>query len=62
MLARFVHFHHLLVRHGEPLDMELYVIMAAPAKVLERCEDYLVLPQETTRDLYSELWVELGSI
>ena len=41
--------------------MELYVIMAAPAKVLERCEAYLVLPQETTRDLYSELWVELGS-
>lgn len=40
--------------------MELYVIMATPAKVLERCEAYLVLPQET-RDLYSELWVELGS-
>ena len=42
--------------------MELYVIMATPAKVLERCEAYLFLPQETTRDLYSELWVELGSI
>ena len=55
-----MYFHHLLVRHGEPLDMELYVIMAAPAKVLERCEAYLVLPQET-RTLYNDLWIELGT-
>ena len=47
-------------QYGEPLDMELYEIMAAPQEVLDRCEAYLVLPQET-RDLYSELWVELGS-
>ena len=47
-------------QYGEPLDMELYEIMAAPQEVLDRCEAYLVLPQQT-RDLYSELWVELGS-
>ena len=37
-------------QYGEPLDMELYEIMAAPQEVLDRCEAYLVLPQET-RDL-----------
>ena len=47
-------------QYGEPLDMELYEIMAAPQEVLDRCEAYLVLPQET-RDLYSELWIELGA-
>ena len=47
-------------QYGEPLDMDLYEIMAAPQDVLDRCETYLVLPQET-RDLYSELWIELGA-
>lgn len=47
-------------QYGEPLDMELYEIMAAPQEILDRCEAYLVLPQ-ATRDLYSELWIELGA-
>ena len=45
--------------YGEPLDMELYEIMAAPQEVLDRCEAYLVLPEET-RALYNDLWIELG--
>ena len=45
--------------YGEPLDMELYEIMAAPQEVLDRCESYLVLP-EATRTLYNDLWIELG--
>ncbi len=45
--------------YGEPLDMELYEIMAAPQEVLDRCEAYLVLPEET-RTLYNDLWIELG--
>ena len=44
---------------GEPLDLELYGIMAPPAEVLERCEMYVVLPPRT-RALYNDLWVELG--
>ena len=47
-------------QYGEPLDMDLYEIMAAPQDVLDRCEAYLVLPQET-RDLYTELWIQLGT-
>lgn len=46
--------------YGEELDPELYEIMAAPAEVLERCELYEYLPQEI-QQLYSTLWVELGS-
>ena len=45
---------------GEPLDPELYEIMAPPAEVLERCESYVVLPQ-ATRKLYNDLWIELGA-
>lgn len=45
--------------YGEPLDMELYEIMAAPDAVLDRCEAYLVLPAET-RALYNDLWIQLG--
>lgn len=45
--------------YGEPLDMDLYEIMAAPQEVLDRCESYLVLPEET-RTLYNDLWIELG--
>ena len=33
--------------------------MAAPPEVLDRCEVYENLPQETL-SLYSDLWVELG--
>ena len=47
-------------QYGEPRDMELYEIMAAPQEVLDRCEAYLVLPYET-RLLYNELWVKLGT-
>jgi len=45
--------------YGEPLDPEIYEIMAAPQEVLDRCEAYLVLPPETRR-LYNDLWTELG--
>ncbi len=45
--------------YGEPLDMELYEIMAAPQEILDRCEAYLVLSTET-RTLYNDLWIELG--
>ena len=47
-------------QYGEPLDMELYEIMAAPQEVLDRCEAYLVLPQEI-RTLYNDLWIQLGT-
>ena len=47
-------------QYGEPLDQELYEIMAAPQEVLDRCESYMVLPQEI-RQLYNELWLELGA-
>ncbi|WP_295748006.1 extracellular solute-binding protein [uncultured Oscillibacter sp.] len=45
--------------YGEPLDPEMYDIIAAPQEVLDRCEAYLVLPLET-RKLYNDLWTELG--
>ena len=47
-------------QYGEPLDQELYEIMAAPQEVLDRCEAYLVLPQEI-RTLYNDLWIQLGT-
>ena len=47
-------------QYGEPLDQELYEIMAAPKEILDRCEAYLVLPQEI-RTLYNDLWIELGA-
>ena len=47
-------------QYGEPLDMDLYEIMAAPQDVLDRCEAYLVLPQEI-RTLYNDLWIQLGT-
>ena len=45
--------------YGEPLDMELYEIMAAPAEVLDRCTLYENLSSETLT-LYNDLWTELG--
>ena len=47
-------------QYGEPLDAELYEIMAAPQEILDRCEAYLVLPQEL-RTLYNDLWIQLGT-
>ncbi len=46
-------------QYGEPLDMELYEIMAAPSEVLDRCTMYENLPAETLA-LYNDLWIELG--
>ena len=45
--------------YGEPLDLDLYSIMAPPQSVLENCEAYLVRPMET-RTLYNDLWTQLG--
>ena len=45
--------------YGEPLDQELYEIMAAPKDVLARCSMYENLPAETLA-LYNDLWIELG--
>ena len=45
--------------YEEPLDPEIYAIMAAPAEVLDRCELYVSLPPET-RTLYNDLWITLG--
>ena len=46
-------------QNGEALDQELYNIMAAPADVLDRCELYVNLPQETLK-YYDKLWTQLG--
>ena len=45
--------------YEEPLDQEIYEIMAAPQEVLDRCELYTNLPSKT-RNLYNDLWIELG--
>ena len=45
--------------YGEPLDEEIYNIMAAPPEVLDRCELYINLPQETLK-FYNDLWTRLG--
>ena len=45
--------------YEEPLDPEIYEIMAAGEETLSRCESYLVLPAET-RKLYNQLWIKLG--
>jgi len=45
--------------YGEELDSDIYEIMAAPQEVLDRCESYVNLPQETL-DLYNDLWIQLG--
>ncbi len=46
-------------QYEEELDPEIYEIMAAPDEVLDRCEMYVCLPQET-RKLYNDLWIQLG--
>ena len=47
--------------YGEPLDMELYEIMAPGQDVLDKCEAYLVLPSDA-RTLYNDLWTQLGIV
>ena len=43
----------------EPLDPEIYEVMAPSEEVLRRCEIYENLPTETLR-LYDRLWTRLG--
>lgn len=43
----------------EPLDPEIYEVMAPSEEVLHRCEIYENLPTETLR-LYDRLWTRLG--
>lgn len=45
--------------YEEPLDPEIYEIMAASQETLDQCELYLTLPRET-RMLYNDLWTKLG--
>ena len=45
--------------YGEPLDMGLYEIMAAPQDVLDRCTLYENLPADIL-NLYNDLWTQLG--
>ena len=45
--------------YGEPLDMGLYEIMAAPQEVLDRCTLYENLPTDIL-NLYNDLWTQLG--
>ena len=45
--------------YEEPLDEDIYHIMAAPPEVLDRCELYINLPQETLK-FYNDLWTRLG--
>lgn len=45
--------------YGEPLDQETYEIIVTPQEILDRCQMYVVLPKET-RNLYNELWIQLG--
>jgi len=45
--------------YGEPLDQELYRVMAPPKETLAYCEMYELLP-EGVRTLYNDLWTQLG--
>ena len=45
--------------YEEPLDEEIYNIMAIPDEERERCELYVNLPQETLK-FYDKLWTQLG--
>lgn len=56
-LAQYPEYYE--AEYGEPLDSEIYEIMAAPQETLDRCESYVALPAEI-RKLYNDLWIELG--
>ncbi len=45
-------------QNGEPMEEELYQVMAAPKEILDNCEVYLNLPSETLQ-LYTDLWIDL---
>ena len=45
--------------YEEPLDPEIYAIMAPPQEVLDRCESYVNLPPDILA-LYNDLWIKLG--
>ena len=45
--------------YGEPLDEDIYHIMAIPDEERARCEIYVNLPQETLK-FYDKLWTQLG--
>ena len=45
--------------YEEPLDEEIYNIMAAPPEVLDRCQLYINLSQDTLK-FYNDLWTRLG--
>ena len=45
--------------YGEPMDQEIYEIMAIPDEVRQRCDLYVNLPRETLT-LYDKLWTRLG--
>ncbi len=45
--------------YEEPLDQEIYEIMAIPDEVRQRCDLYVNLPRETLT-LYDKLWTRLG--
>lgn len=46
-------------QYGEPIDPEVFATMAPPQEVLDRCEEFLVLPTDI-RMFYNELWIQLG--
>ena len=45
--------------YEEPLDEDIYSIMAIPDEERARCELYVNLPQETLK-FYDKLWTQLG--
>ena len=45
--------------YGEPLDEDIYHIMAIPDEERARCEIYVNLPRETLK-FYDKLWTQLG--
>ncbi len=46
-------------QYGEPIDPEVFATMAPQQEVLDRCEEFLVLPTDI-RMFYNELWIQLG--
>ena len=55
-----VSFLFLLLLYILLLTLPYVAHKKVPQEILDRCEAYLVLPQET-RTLYNDLWIELGA-